>query len=145
MEKLKADVAFAGTVNWQAVIVGVVCLAVLIVWPKISEKIPGSLIAVIVGIVMVKGIGMHVNTIGDLYTISNALPKPVMPDFSLETVGRMLPDAFTIAILAAIESLLSCVVADGMVQDTVPIWSLLRRVRVISVLHYLAEFLQRGQ
>lgn len=117
MEKLKADAAFAGTVNWQAVIVGVVCLAVLIVWPKISEKIPGSLIAVIVGIVMVKGIGMHVNTIGDLYTISNALPKPVMPDFSLETVGRMLPDAFTIAILAAIESLLSCVVADGMVNS----------------------------
>lgn len=117
MEKLKADVAFAGTVNWQAVIVGVVCLAVLIVWPKISEKIPGSLIAVIVGIVMVKGIGMHVNTIGDLYTISNALPKPVMPDFSLETVGRMLPNAFTIAILAAIESLLSCVVADGMVNS----------------------------
>lgn len=117
MEKLKADVAFAGTVNWQAVIVGVVCLAVLIVWPKISEKIPGSLIAVIVGIVMVKGIGMHVNTIGDLYTISNAFPKPVMPDFSLETVGRMLPDAFTIAILAAIESLLSCVVADGMVNS----------------------------
>ncbi len=117
MQKLKADVAFAGTVNWQAVIVGVVCLAVLIVWPKISEKIPGSLIAVIVGIVMVKGIGMHVNTIGDLYTISNALPKPVMPDFSLETVGRMLPDAFTIAILAAIESLLSCVVADGMVNS----------------------------
>lgn len=117
MEKLKADVAFAGTVNWQAVIVGVVCLAVLIVWPKISEKIPDSLIAVIVGIVMVKGIGMHVNTIGDLYTISNALPKPVMPDFSLETVGRMLPDAFTIAILAAIESLLSCVVADGMVNS----------------------------
>ena len=117
MEKLKADVAFAGTVNWQAVIAGVVCLAVLIVWPKISEKIPGSLIAVIVGIVMVKGIGMHVNTIGDLYTISNALPKPVMPDFSLETVGRMLPDAFTIAILAAIESLLSCVVADGMVNS----------------------------
>lgn len=117
MEKLKADVAFAGTVNWQAVIVGAVCLAVLIVWPKISEKIPGSLIAVIVGIVMVKGIGMHVNTIGDLYTISNALPKPVMPDFSLETVGRMLPDAFTIAILAAIESLLSCVVADGMVNS----------------------------
>ena len=117
MEKLKADVAFAGTVNWQAVIVGVVCLAVLIVWPKISEKIPGSLTAVIVGIVMVKGIGMHVNTIGDLYTISNALPKPVMPDFSLETVGRMLPDAFTIAILAAIESLLSCVVADGMVNS----------------------------
>lgn len=117
MEKLKADVAFAGTVNWQAVIVGVVCLAVLIVWPKISEKIPGSLIAVIVGIVMVKGIGMHVNTIGDLYTISNALPKPVMPDFSLETVGRMFPDAFTIAILAAIESLLSCVVADGMVNS----------------------------
>ncbi len=117
MEKLKADAVFFNTINWQAVVVGIVCLAVLIIWPKISEKIPGSLIAVIVGIIMVKCLNMKVNTIGDLYTISNALPTVHMPDFSFGMISKMLPDAFTIAILAAIESLLSCVVADGMVNS----------------------------
>jgi SulP family sulfate permease len=66
---------------------------------------------------MVKGFGMHVNTIGDLYEISNKLPMPSLPSFSLGVVRNVLPDAFTIAILAAIESLLSCVVADAMVNS----------------------------
>ncbi len=57
---------------------------------------------------------MDVNTIGDLYTISSDLPKFVMPEFSVDAVKSILPDAFTIAVLAAVESLLSCVVADGM-------------------------------
>lgn len=114
-EKVVAVVKNFGTVNFQAVIVGVVCLAILIIWPKISEKIPGSLIAVIAGIAMVSGLKMKVNTIGDLYTISNALPKFTLPEVSYSMIGTVLPDAFTIAILAAIESLLSCVVADGMV------------------------------
>ena len=59
-------------------------------------------------------VGMNVNTIGSLYTISSALPVPSLPEFSLETVKSIMPDAFTIAVLAAVESLLSCVVADGM-------------------------------
>lgn len=118
MDKLKAVIAFIDTINWQAVIVGMVCMVILIGWPYLPglcKKIPPSLIAVLAGIGMVSGLGMKVNTIGDLYEISNKLPGIQIPKFSLDTVGNVLPDAFTIAILAAIESLLSCVVADGMI------------------------------
>jgi SulP family sulfate permease len=120
MDKLKAVFQFIGTINRQAVLVGVVCLLILIFWqylPGFLNKIPPSLIAVLVGIGMVKGFNMQVNTIGDLYEISNKLPMPSLPSFSLNTVRNVLPDAFTIAILAAIESLLSCVVADSMVNS----------------------------
>ncbi len=120
MDKLKGVIRFIDTVNWQAVIVGVVCMAVLIGWgylPGFCKKIPPSLIAVLVSIAMVKGLDMKVNTIGDLYEISNKLPTISIPAFSLKTVRNVLADAFTIAILAAIESLLSCVVADSMVNS----------------------------
>jgi SulP family sulfate permease len=117
MDKLLADVRFLSTINLQAVIVGAVCLLVLIFWPRVSKRIPPSLIAVLAGIAMVKGLHMNVNTIGDLYDISNALPSLTVPTFSFATVKNLLPDAFTIAILAAIESLLSCVVADGMINS----------------------------
>ncbi len=120
MDKIKALIANAGTMNWQALVVGLVCLAVLILWPmipKAGEKIPGSLIAVFVGIAMVKLIGMKVNTIGDLYTISNKLPSFRLPEFTFAKLRSVAGDGFTIAILAAIESLLSCVVADGMINS----------------------------
>lgn len=115
VDKVAAIVSNIATINIDAVIVGIVCLGVLIVWPYINKVIPGSLIAVIVGVIMVKVLGMKVNTIGDLYTISSGLPSFTMPDFSFSAIRNILPDAFTIAILAAIESLLSCVVADGMI------------------------------
>lgn len=115
VEKLEAFAAGFSTFQVDALIVGLVSLAVLIIMPKITEKIPASLIAVIVGIVMVKLLPLKVNTIGDLYTISNSLPTFHMPAFSFEAIRIALPNAFTIAILAAIESLLSCVVADGMI------------------------------
>lgn len=115
MQKLRAFAAGFGTMNTHAVIVGLVCLAILIVMPKITEKIPGSLVAVLAGIVMVKFLPLQVNTIGDLYSVSNALPAFHMPAFSYDVIQGSLSDAFTIAILAAIESLLSCVVADGMI------------------------------
>ncbi len=117
MEKLEAVVEFMPTINWQAVIVGIVCMVILIGWPRIEKRIPPSLIAVLVSIAMVKGLHMEVNTIGDLYEISNKLPAPQLPGFSFDLVKRVLPDAFTIAILAAIESLLSCVVSDSMVNS----------------------------
>ncbi len=117
LEKLEAIVASIATVNWQAVLVGVIGLVILIVWPYISKKIPGSLIAVVVGVVVVKVFKMDVNTIGDLYVISRDLPAFSFPNLDLATVKSVLPSAFTIAILAAIESLLSCVVSDGMVGD----------------------------
>lgn len=117
VEKIEAFAAGIGTLNWHAVIVGVVCLIVLIIMPKISEKIPGSLVAVIVGILMVKLLPLNVNTIGDLYTISSSLPSFHLPQLSFSMIQNALPNAFTIAILAAIESLLSCVVADGMIGE----------------------------
>ena len=116
MEKLKAFFAGLGTLNTDAVIVGLVCLAILIITPYFSEKIPGSLLAVIGGILMVKFLPLNVNTIGDLYTISSARPSFHLPQLSFDMVQAALPDAFTIAVLAAIESLLSCVVADGMIN-----------------------------
>lgn len=120
VDKLKGVADFIDTFNWQAAVVGVVCMAVLIGWPYLPgfcKKIPPSLIAVLVGIGMVSGLKMQVNTIGDLYEISNKLPSFSMPSFQLSTIRAVLPDAFTIAILAAIESLLSCVVADSMVHS----------------------------
>ncbi|WP_029322941.1 SulP family inorganic anion transporter [Butyrivibrio sp. AE3004] len=114
-EKVEAIIQNISTINYQAVIVGVVCLAVLIIWPKFFEKIPASLIAVIVGIIMVKVVGLKVNTIGDLYTINGGLPKFHAPVFSWKLVRGSFSNGFTIAILAAIESLLSAVVADGMI------------------------------
>lgn len=116
-EKLEAFFAGIGTLNVDAVIVGAICLAILIIAPKFTEKIPGSLLAVIAGIAMVKLLPLQVNTIGDLYTISNKLPSLHIPQVNLSIIRNALPNAFTIAILAAIESLLSCVVADGMIGE----------------------------
>ena len=116
MEKLAAFLENIGTVNPAALIVGAVSLVILIVSPYIFKKIPGSLIAVIVGIFMVKFLPLKVSTIGNLYTISNALPSFHLPAVNFEIVQAAIPNAFTIAILAAIESLLSCVVADGMIN-----------------------------
>ena len=117
IEKAEAIVKSIGTLNWQALAVGIGALAILVFWPKISKKIPGSLIAVIAGVIIVKAVSMDVNTVGDLYTISRALPKFSVPEFNLDTVKQLIPNAFTIAILAGIESLLSCVVSDGMIND----------------------------
>ena len=116
MEKLHAFVENCGTVNPSAVIVGVVSLAILIISPYIFKKIPGSLLAVIAGILMVKFLPLKASTIGDLYSISNALPSFHLPALNLAAVKDAIPNAFTIAVLAAIESLLSCVVADGMIN-----------------------------
>lgn len=120
MEKLTAFVHHFGTLNPQAALVGVICLTVLIGWqylPGVISKIPPSLAAIFVGVFLVKGVGLQVNTIGDLYEISNRLPQFSFPAVDFTMIRTLLPDAFTIAVLAAIESLLSCVVADSMVQS----------------------------
>lgn len=116
-EKLSAVISSIGTLNWQALLVGCIGLAILILWPKVSKKIPGSLIAVVVGVLVVKFTGLQVNTIGDLYTISRDLPTLSVPSLSLSSIAPLISSAFTIAILAGIESLLSCVVSDGMIGD----------------------------
>ena len=120
VEKLEAIGKNISTINFQAVIVGIICLAILILWPKVSKKIPGSLIAVIVSALLVKFMGLNVNTIGSLYPdLSNKLPSfTVTKDlFSFAMIKSQFSNAFTIAILAGIESLLSAVVADSMIQS----------------------------
>lgn len=118
IEKIEAIAHSITTFNPWALGTGLVALAILIVWPKISKKIPGSLIAVLVITVIVALCGIAVNTIGDLYTIEASLPPFTLPKFSVSKVVELIPSAFTIAILAAIESLLSCVVSDKMIDDT---------------------------
>lgn len=122
LEKIEANIEAMGTFSWQALLVGAVCLAILIIYPKFEKRVPPSLIAVVVGAVMVKfipGLDDGVNTIGELYTIPAGLPKVDFSgmDLSFDKITAVLPSAFTIAILAAIESLLSCVVADSMVNS----------------------------
>lgn len=122
LEKIEANIKSIGTFSWQALVVGAVCLLILIFYPKVEKRVPPSLIAVIVGALMVAfipGFGNSVYTIGDLYTIPSGLPEINLAgmDISFDKISALLPDAFTIAILAAIESLLSCVVADGMVNS----------------------------
>lgn len=117
MDKLAAVAANFSTFNIEALIVGAACLAVLALWPRVSQRIPGSLIAVLVGVGLVSGLGMNVNTIGDLYTINAGLPQFQMPHLSFDLFREQLANGLTIAILAAIESLLSCVVADSMISS----------------------------
>lgn len=116
-EKIVAVARSLGTVNIWALLVGAVGLAVLIIWPYINRKIPGSLIAVLVGVLIVNVSGIPVNTIGDLYEINGVLPRFSFPEISGDMIITLLPSAFTIAILAGIESLLSCVVSDSMIDD----------------------------
>jgi SulP family sulfate permease len=115
IDKVKEIFSCIGTISWSALLIGVISLAILILWPKKLEKIPASLIAVIVCSAIVKLCNIEVNTIGDLYKISNDLPSLTVPEVTFTRIRALIPNAFTIAVLAAVESLLSCVVADGMI------------------------------
>lgn len=122
IEKMEANFEFFGSFSWQALVVGAVSLLILIVYPKLEKRVPPSLIAVLVGAIMVAFIPSFdtgVYTIGDLYTIPSGLPKLdfAAMDFSLDKIVSVLPNAVTIAVLAGVESLLSCVVADGMINS----------------------------
>ncbi len=119
-EKLEANITAIGTFSWQSLVIGAISLLILIVYPKFEKRVPPSLIAVIVGAIVVNFVPIfseNVFTIGKLYTIPSGLPKVDFSSFDLspEKIKAVIPSGFTIALLAAIESLLSCVVADGMV------------------------------
>ena len=104
-----------GNVDWITLGVGLAALAIIIVTPKISRRLPGALIAIIVVTLVVSLVpGLHVETIGDRFgSLSTDIPEPHGFELSMATINRLLPSAFTIAILGAIESLLSATVADG--------------------------------
>lgn len=106
-------------VNFYSLAIAVISLAVIFLWPKITKKIPGSLIVIllasIVNIILERTLGWHTETIGSRYgSIPASLPFPSMPEISPSAITRLFPTAVSIAMLAAIESLLSASVADGM-------------------------------
>ena len=116
-------------VNWWALGVGVISLLIIRYSPKISKKIPGSLVSIIVVTFLVWLLERftdvaNITTIGDLYELPTSIPAPKLPDIDLNDKQNLLammrdlfPSAFTIAILGAIESLLSAMVADGVIGD----------------------------
>lgn len=111
-----------GSVDWCSLAVGAASILIIILTPKISRKVPGSLAAIIIVTIacwlLRRYAGMEsVETIGDRFTINAALPMPTGISFNMETINMLLPSAFTIAILGSIESLLSATVADGVTGD----------------------------
>lgn len=114
-DKLVAYAQHLNTIHLPTLLIGLLALSIQIFWPRVSQKIPGSLVAIFVTTAIVQLAHLSVPTIGDLYTIKAGLPTFSMPNISLSLVRQLLSPAFTIAILASIESLLSCVVSDGMI------------------------------
>lgn len=103
------------TINYEALILAIVSIVIIILWPKVNKKIPGSLIAIIVATAAVIIFKMDVETIGSKFgDLASTLPLPSIPNVEFETIRNLVAPALTIAILAGIESLLSAVVADGM-------------------------------
>lgn len=104
------------TMSVNSLIVGIISLLIIMGWPYINKKIPGQLVAIGVTTGAVQLLGIKVETIGDRYSqLKAALPTLQVPQISLSTITSLLPTALTIAVLAGIESLLSAVVADGMI------------------------------
>ena len=121
-QKIEQNIKSISTFSPWALLIGVISLAILIIYPKFEKRVPPSLIAVIVGAALVKlipAVDGGVNTIGELYTIPSGLPKFTLTGLEItpQIILKSLPSAVTIAVLAAIESLLSCVVADGMINS----------------------------
>ncbi len=115
IDKIGAYAQHINTISPMTMAIGVLAILIQIFWPKVSQKIPGSLVAILVTTVLVSLFDMPVATIGDLYTIKSGLPAFGLPEISFELVRKLISPAFTIAVLASVESLLSCVVADGMI------------------------------
>lgn len=101
-------------VNWQSVILALVCIVILVIWPKFSRRIPNSLIAIIVGTVLTQVLHLDVKLLGE---IPKTLGAPVIPEMNFDTIQKLVSPSFTIAILVAMQALLSAVVTDGIVNS----------------------------
>ena len=117
LEKWKAYFLNISSINIYAVAVAVATILIILLWPKVSKKIPGSLIAILVTTAIVQLFDLPVETIGSRFgVISSSIPAPEIPFVDFATFKQLIQPAFTIAMLGAIESLLSAVVADGMIS-----------------------------
>jgi SulP family sulfate permease len=116
VEKLAVYSTRLHSFNVAAVGVATLTLAIILLWPRVSRRLPAPFVALVASTAAVQLLGLPVETVGSRFgTIAAGIPTPSLPDLSLEQIGALVGPAFTIALLAAIESLLSAVVADGMV------------------------------
>lgn len=118
--KIKVYIESFNTINWYSFGIAAISLIVIFLWPKINKKVPGSLIVIIlatvVSLILEHTLGWKTDTIGSRYgAIPSSLPAPTIPGINLDLIKQLFPTAISIAVLAAIESLLSAVVADGMI------------------------------
>ena len=119
LEKIISYGKHIGTINKTATFIGILAIVIMLVWSKITDKIPGSLIAIVSTTAIVYFAKLPVNTIGSVYgQLNSSFPSFHAPSISLNLIQQMISPAFTIAVLAGIESLLSAVVSDGMIGDT---------------------------
>jgi sulfate permease, SulP family len=115
LDKLRVYAENIGTVNPQAVGLAGLAMAIIVLWPRVSHRVPGPFAALIVTTVLARGLSLDVETIGSRFgEIPSGIPAPSLPDVSLPMMLALVGPAFTIALLGGIESLLSAVVADGM-------------------------------
>ncbi|MDK2867374.1 MAG: sulfate permease, SulP family [Clostridiales bacterium] len=116
IEKWGAYLSHFNQLSIQTTLVGSLALIVAIIWPKFNKKIPGSLIALVVTTLLVQAFHLDVMTVGAKFgALSRTIPMPHLPVVSIERLQELMKPAFTIAVLGAIESLLACVVSDGMI------------------------------
>ncbi|WP_434798912.1 SulP family inorganic anion transporter [Terrisporobacter vanillatitrophus] len=120
-EALDKIVAYIENINSFHIItffIGLACILIMVYWPKVNKSVPASIIALVFATLVVKIFNLNVDTIGSLYSnISSTIPTPSIPQINMDKIIQLIQPAITIAVLASIESLLSCVVADKMIDD----------------------------
>lgn len=118
IEKIESYIHHISTFDTVSFLIGLACILILVYWPKVNKKIPASIIALILSTLAVNLFNLPVDTIGSRFTqISSSIPKPQIPHLDIQIITSLIKPAMTIALLGAIESLLSCVVSDNMIND----------------------------
>ncbi|MGL5714239.1 MAG: SulP family inorganic anion transporter [Paraclostridium sp.] len=119
IEKWVSYFEHISTFDIMSFALGLTCILILVFWPKVNKKLPASIIVLVVATLVVKLFNLPIETIGSRFSdISSAIPKPSIPNMDVNTIVSLIQPAITIALLGAVESLLSCVVADKMIDDT---------------------------
>lgn len=118
LPRIRMLLHYAGTVQWQTVAIAAASLAIILLWPRLTKRLPGSIVALLLSTAAVAAFHLSTETIGSKFGgLPQGFPKFVLPSFHAANILPLLPSAFTVALLAAVESLLSAVVADSMSGD----------------------------
>jgi SulP family sulfate permease len=118
LPRIRMLLDYVGTIRWQTVAVAAVSLAIILLWPRLIQRVPGSIVALLLATAVTAGFHLPIETIGSKFGgIPQGFPHFTLPNFQAAPIMLLLPSAFTVALLAAVESLLSAVVADGMSGD----------------------------